>query len=418
MQVFGRISLPISIDELKSYNVDVNALFDVIKTQLNTNINKTDERWATVYGTFSEIKTARAIVLRHIVESKRRQEFTAEQLIGNKMALCVQYDDANDDMSHKECIKVLYALWYYFVMKSKLKYHGKCGFKLLIDDNFTGEVTILFSGSAKDVRNCIDEVRSTVCETDLANFKQSEIDLSLFGNLEAQHVICKSVERHCDACIVPPLNNLEQSVLIAPKYQHKVADDYINFLKSSIPEKTLTTTEILQSNEAIVMQINSNLFLPIVIIKTDELHFVSQSGQRHIVIVKGDIIKQQVDAIVNAANDHLGNGGGVAKIIANAAGEELKNQCFKVMNERGWKGLEVTTAVCTTGGKLCKYVIHVVGPDYIKYRGDYENCLKLLSKAFFNCFKLAISLNNVRSIALPAVSSGKYTSLDNKTYSI
>ncbi len=118
-------------------------------------------------------------------------------------------------------------------------------------------------------------------------------------------------------------------------------------------------------------------------------------------IIKGDITKQKVECIVNAANEYLFHGGGVAGVIAFEAGEEMAKECNKIRNEKG--RVETGEAVATNSGKLqekgIKKVIHAVGP-----KGTKE---KELTNAVENTFKLAKKLG-LKSIALPAVSCGAF----------
>ncbi len=116
-------------------------------------------------------------------------------------------------------------------------------------------------------------------------------------------------------------------------------------------------------------------------------------------IIKEDITKLNTDAIVNAANEYLIHGGGVAKAIACAAGPELEKESKEIIIKK--KKLKVGEVVYTTSGRLSqrgiKYVIHVVGP-----RGTKP---ELLEKAIINVFKLAKKLK-AKTIALPAISCG------------
>jgi len=119
-------------------------------------------------------------------------------------------------------------------------------------------------------------------------------------------------------------------------------------------------------------------------------------------IVKADITKQNVDAIVNAANSRLANGGGVAKAIRLAAGPEYQREC----DQLAAKELVPTgEAVVTGAGSLpCRYVINAVGPIYGKNAGrDAE----LLTAAYVSSLQAAMEWD-ITSIAFPAISCGIY----------
>ncbi len=117
-------------------------------------------------------------------------------------------------------------------------------------------------------------------------------------------------------------------------------------------------------------------------------------------LIKGDITQLKVDAIVNAANNSLLGGGGVDGAIHMKAGHELIEECIKL------NGCETGEAKITRGyGLPAKFVIHTVGPVYS--RQEAEQAKKLLTDCYQNCFKLA-KLNNVRTIAFPAISCGVY----------
>ncbi len=116
-------------------------------------------------------------------------------------------------------------------------------------------------------------------------------------------------------------------------------------------------------------------------------------------LIKGDITRQDTEAIVNAANKTLRGGGGVDGAIHRAGGKAILEECLEI------GGCETGEAVITTGGNLpAQYVIHTVGPVYRDgTRGEPD----LLGSAYSSCFKLA-SANNIKSISFPSISTGAY----------
>ncbi|MEK6910696.1 MAG: O-acetyl-ADP-ribose deacetylase [Nanoarchaeota archaeon] len=121
-------------------------------------------------------------------------------------------------------------------------------------------------------------------------------------------------------------------------------------------------------------------------------------------IIKEDITKLSVNAIVNAANNGLLGGGGVDGAIHNAAGLELLAECKELRRVAYPGGLPTGQAVVTKGYNLpAKYIIHTVGPIY----DEDENPGELLRSAYGNSLNLAEKLN-LKSIAFPAISTGVY----------
>jgi len=118
-------------------------------------------------------------------------------------------------------------------------------------------------------------------------------------------------------------------------------------------------------------------------------------GDTTIESVQGDITALEVDAVVNAANQHLQMGGGVAGAIRRKGGEEIQKECDLIGR------IEVGEAVITGAGRLpARYVIHAVGPRM----GEGDEDRKLV-EATRNSLRLADE-NSLKSIAFPAISTG------------
>lgn len=120
-------------------------------------------------------------------------------------------------------------------------------------------------------------------------------------------------------------------------------------------------------------------------------------------LLKGDITKLNVDAIVNAANSSLLGGGGVDGAIHRAGGSRILEECRMIIARQG--GCKTGEAVITTGGDLpAKFVIHTVGPVY---NGGKKNEAKLLSNCYENSLKLTAEYK-LLSVAFPNISTGIY----------
>lgn len=117
-------------------------------------------------------------------------------------------------------------------------------------------------------------------------------------------------------------------------------------------------------------------------------------------IIQGDITQQNVDVIVNAANNQMRGGGGVDGAIHRAGGPDILRECI----ERFPHGLAAGDAGWTTAGKMpARYVVHTVGPNYSAGQTDRA----LLTSAYARSLEIADSLN-AQTVAFPLISAGIY----------
>ena len=127
------------------------------------------------------------------------------------------------------------------------------------------------------------------------------------------------------------------------------------------------------------------------------------NGRVHVVV--GDITRENVAAIVNAANSSLQGGGGVDGAIHRAGGPIILEQCREIRRQRYPGGLPTGAAVITAAGELlAQYVIHTVGPIYGRHKGREA---ELLTACYKNSLLLATK-HSLSSIAFPAISTGVY----------
>ncbi|MEU3553299.1 O-acetyl-ADP-ribose deacetylase [Streptomyces fragilis] len=123
-----------------------------------------------------------------------------------------------------------------------------------------------------------------------------------------------------------------------------------------------------------------------------------------ITLVQGDITRQSVDAVVNAANSSLLGGGGVDGAIHRRGGPEILAECRALRASRYGRGLPTGQAVATTAGDLdARWVIHTVGPVF----DPHEDRSELLASCHRESLRVADELG-ARTVAFPAVSTGVY----------
>lgn len=121
-------------------------------------------------------------------------------------------------------------------------------------------------------------------------------------------------------------------------------------------------------------------------------------------LVEGDITDLDTDAVVNAANERLAHGGGVAASISQAGGPVIQEESDRWVREHG--RVPTGAAAITPAGELkAKYVIHAVGPVYRST--SKSKAAELLASAVKSALQMADE-QDVRSVALPAISTGIY----------
>jgi O-acetyl-ADP-ribose deacetylase (regulator of RNase III) len=125
----------------------------------------------------------------------------------------------------------------------------------------------------------------------------------------------------------------------------------------------------------------------------------------NIIFKVADITQENVCAIVNAANSSLLGGGGVDGAIHRAGGEQILNECKKLIDTTYPHGLPTGNAVATTAGNMrAKYVIHTVGPVYSSCK---NRCEELLSNCYISSLECAKELG-CDTVSFPAISTGIY----------
>lgn len=132
-------------------------------------------------------------------------------------------------------------------------------------------------------------------------------------------------------------------------------------------------------------------------------HAARLFGTCRIELVRGDITRQDVDVIVNAANSGLLGGGGVDGAIHRAGGPAILEECRRIRDARG--PLPPGEAVATGAGRLpCRNVIHTVGPVW---SGGRSGEREVLAAAYRSSIALAESIG-ARTLALPSIATGAY----------
>lgn len=123
---------------------------------------------------------------------------------------------------------------------------------------------------------------------------------------------------------------------------------------------------------------------------------------------KDDLTTHKADAVVNAANEHLNHGGGLALALSRAGGPEIQKCCNDIIKHAG--KVQTGDAVVTPAGNLpCEIIIHAVGPSVSlnATQEELKTASQLLEKTIWSILQKA-DYDNLQSVAIPAISSGLF----------
>ena len=204
------------------------------------------------------------------------------------------------------------------------------------------------------------------------------------------------------------ITGVRSSLEIARPIIHKLT---IETIQKSIDQKQVSLEHIftpLLTSPEFVSQLKSKLVCVTCFISQDVNQTISTTwidldddSSIQVDIVKGNILSEHADSIVNAANGDLQHFGGLAKAISDAGGPDIQSECgyYVVKNSR----IKAGEAVCLgPGGLPYRHVIHAVGPQWKDGKSGEEH---VLYSAVLNSLKLADEAS-LRSIAVPAVGTG------------
>ncbi len=136
------------------------------------------------------------------------------------------------------------------------------------------------------------------------------------------------------------------------------------------------------------------------------IEYLFPGTKTKIVLTRGDILQQRVDAVVNPVNKWLSHGGGLARKISDAAGSELQSHCNEINKQNNIR-VPVGSAIIMPGFKLDRQnsIIHAVGPD-MRINDEKLQAEQLLSSTYEKVLSIAAQDNGIKAIALPSISTG------------
>ncbi|XP_073702397.1 protein mono-ADP-ribosyltransferase PARP9 [Garra rufa] len=142
--------------------------------------------------------------------------------------------------------------------------------------------------------------------------------------------------------------------------------------------------------------------------RAEKRYSIKLSRTVEISVWKDDLTRHEVEAVVNAANEKLKHGGGLAQALCDAGGPAIQKWSDDIIHKQ--KKVATGTAVLTSAGNLpCKYIIHAVGPKVSQNPSQKEvnDAVPFLHNTVFSILNLAVD-QNITSVAIPALSSGLF----------
>lgn len=275
------------------------------------------------------------------------------------------------------------------------------------DSEQADQAVVTIKGTEVEVRQFQDDLKARVESVESA-LASSLVSLGEFDSQPAQKAVKAYLEIQFNATLIPAVDRSETSAtytLFTERKVHKQALSCLSNLTSAFIHTNPFTDQSLYGTETAVFKL-STTNVSILIVEPQRLFFQRADVGLCVSVIEGDITKQATEAVVNAANAEMMSGAGVCGAIFQAAGEHfLEDECSKVMEQRGGRSLDIGEAVHTRGGRLANYIIHAVGPR--RQEHSKQACADLVTRCFVNCLHKAVQLD-VNSVAIPAISSGRY----------
>ncbi|XP_077305919.1 protein mono-ADP-ribosyltransferase PARP14-like [Lithobates pipiens] len=284
---------------------------------------------------------------------------------------------------------------------------------VLIEESSSGMVdNLVIAGLTPNVITCYQQVsefleKNTTIETEIVVQPSAKLTFIWEEGKEILEKINKNVnvtKKQNRICLSGPRVKVQEAANVIGDTLHSLHSDTLRIEKPGakkfckVNEEVHATTARTTYHCVIRLEeagIEDNLF-------HNPRFQVTLPNGLTLSVYKDDLCRHNVDVIVNAANEDLKHGGGLAKAILDAAGHKLQDDCDQIIRKDG--KLSTGDSVITDAGKLpCKQIIHTVGPQWQLH--SPSKCEQLLRKAITTSLQLA-SKKSYSSIAIPAVSSG------------